>query len=216
MVLKDNIYKDFGWKVAETSAHNYIFKTVEKIFNEFMIPNKDFILDAGCGGGYIIDKLYNKGYKNIWGFDLSESGIKLAKDTYKLLEDRFTLHNCYEQNLSTVFPHTNYDVILSVEVIEHLYNPGIYIENIRHWLKDGGYLILTTPYHGYLKNLAISLTNKFDWHVNPLQDGGHIKFFSKKTLCQLLNENGFDIIKFYGCGRLPYLWKSMIFVARKK
>jgi hypothetical protein len=38
-------------------------------------------------------------------------------------------------------------------------------------------LIITTPYHGYLKNIALSVSVKFDHHVNPLWDGGHIKFF---------------------------------------
>ena len=36
------------------------------------------------------------GYKNIWGFDNSDSGIKLAKNTYASLQDRFFLHNAYE------------------------------------------------------------------------------------------------------------------------
>jgi len=69
-----------------------------------------------------------------------------------------------------------------VEVIEHLYSPKTYLANIYNWLKDDGYLILTTPYHGYLKNLAIALFNKFDNHFNPLWEGGHIKFF-QNTLC---------------------------------
>jgi len=59
------------------------------------------------------------------------------------------------------------------------------------------------------------LTNKWDAHLNPFWDGGHIKFWSRNTLSQLLNETGFGIVRFIGAGRLPFLWKSMIVVAQK-
>jgi hypothetical protein len=44
---------------------------------------------------------------------------------------------------------------------------------------------------------------------------GHIKFWSRKTISQLLNENGFRVVRFIGAGRLPLVWKSMIVVAQK-
>ena len=76
--------------------------------------------------------------------------------------------------------------------------------------RPGGRFICTTPYHGYLKNLAISLTNKWDDHITPFWDGGHIKFWSRKTLGRLLTEAGFTNLQFRGAGRLPYLWMSMV------
>ena len=72
-----------------------------------------------------------------------------------------------------------------------------------------------TPYHGYLKNLAISLLNKWDAHHTTLWDGGHIRFFSVKTLTELVTENGFEVIRFYFFGRCPFLWKNMICLARR-
>jgi hypothetical protein len=53
-----------------------------------------------------------------------------------------------------------------------------------------------------------------DRHHTVLWDGGHIKFFSVKTLSQLLNEEGFNDIQFKFAGRLPYLWKGMLASAR--
>jgi hypothetical protein len=78
----------------------------------------------------------------------------------------------------------------------------------------GGELIISCPYHGYLKNLVMALAGKFDNHFTVLWDGGHIKFWSKKTLTQLLEEFGFEVIDFKGAGRFPYLWKSMFIKAR--
>ena len=60
----------------------------------------------------------------------------------------------------------------------------------------GGEMIISTPYHGYLKNLALAITGKFDRHFTVLWDGGHIKFWSVKTLTKLLNEFGFEVVEF--------------------
>ena len=167
------------------------------------------------GGGYVLNGLYKSGYENVYGFDVSESGIKVAKENFINIRDRFEVHSGYDYELQEPFSSINYDIVLSVEVIEHLYSPKSYLKNIKGWLKENGYLILTTPYHGYLKNLAISLSNRFDGHFTPLWEGGHITFFSKNTLYSLLEQTGFEILKFYGSGRLPYLWKSMVVVAQK-
>jgi hypothetical protein len=81
--------------------------------------------------------------------------------------------------------------------------------------KSQGKFICSTPYHGYFKNLAVSLADGWDKHTNPLFDGGHIKFFSKKTLSRLMAETGFQGLQFKGSGRFPYLWKAMVMVGIK-
>lgn len=73
---------------------------------------------------------------------------------------------------------------------------------------------MSTPYHGYLKNLALSLTDRWDTHLSPFPDDGRIKFWSRKTLSQLLCEEGFEFRRFVGAG-FPFFWKSMILVVQK-
>ena len=82
-------------------------------------------------------------------------------------------------------------------------------------VRDGGHLIVTTPYHGYLKNLSLALLDRWDSHHAPLWEGGHIKFWSRATLTELLERGGFRVAGFSGAGRIPPLWKSMVLVARK-
>jgi len=57
--------------------------------------------------------------------------------------------------------------------------------------------------------------NKWDAHHTTLWDGGHIRFFSVKTLTELVTKNGFEVIRFYFFGRCPLLWKNMICLARR-
>jgi len=101
-------------------------------------------------------------------------------------------------------------VIVSTEVIEHLYDPHAMPRLARLLLKPNGVVLVTTPYHGYLKNLVISLLNKWDQHLTPFWLHGHIKFWSRATLTRLFQEEGFRFVAFKGLGRLHWLWKTML------
>lgn len=105
--------------------------------------------------------------------------------------------------------------MVSTEVVEHLYQPRRLVQNAFRLLRPSGYFIVSTPYHGYVKNLALALSGKLDSHFTALWDGGHIKFWSRETLSAMLIEEGFTELRFLGAGRVPYIWKSMILIARK-
>lgn len=199
-------YQDYGWQNKEfTNAHSYILPTLIK-----MLPKKDEpILDIGCGNGAIANYLINQGYI-VYGTDASESGIKIANS---INPGFFFVQDLTKDELPERLNNIKFKTILSTEVIEHLYDPRKYIAFLKKILLKsggGGYLIISTPYNGYFKNLAIALLGGFDKHHTVLWDGGHIKFWSYKTIKALLNEFDFEVIQFKGVGRFPYFWKSMI------
>jgi 2-polyprenyl-3-methyl-5-hydroxy-6-metoxy-1,4-benzoquinol methylase len=103
-----------------------------------------------------------------------------------------------------------FDVIIALEVIEHLFFPRVLLKNSRAALTAGGQLFLSTPYHGYCKNLAISILGGWDKHFTVDWDGGHIKFYSPSSLEKQLHQAGFSSVKFNFAGRMPLFWKSMI------
>jgi len=107
-------------------------------------------------------------------------------------------------------------LILSCDVIEHLYCPSDLVECAFELLKPGGHLLLTTPFHGYWKNLALALTGRMDSHFDVFHDGGHIKFFSTRTLSILLKRHGFTDLHFSFYGRSPLLWMNMICLSTKR
>ena len=144
------------------------------------------------------------------GIDPSESGIQQASSTYSDVD--FHVGSAYD-NLRD--EHGTFPVVMSLEVVEHVYAPRDFAQTIYDLLIPGGLLILSTPYHGYLKNVLIAVTNSYDQHHNPLWDHGHIKFWSESTLRQLLEETGFADITFERVGRIPPLAKSMIAIAHK-
>lgn len=168
------------------------------------------ILDLGCGNGTLCGALSKAGFEVV-GCDPSEEGVQLAAHTYPHLQ--FHVLGVYDDPV--VLGSSGFDAVVSTEVVEHLFLPRSLPRFASQILRSKGHFILSTPYHGYLKNLALSLTDRWDRHFSPFWDGGHIKFWSRATLTQLLSEEGFAVTEFIGVGRLPYLWKSMILVGQK-
>ncbi|MCK6693193.1 MAG: class I SAM-dependent methyltransferase, partial [Thermoanaerobaculia bacterium] len=169
-------------------------------------------LDLGCGNGALAGKLLNEGF-NVYGIDASTSGIDIARRMHG--EDRFFLVDIAHKTLPEAIRSYKFDAVISTEVIEHIYSPKSYMQFCRNILEDSqGILILSTPYHGYLKNLALALSGHLDSHFTALWEGGHIKFFSSKTIRKLFEANGFNCLGIYGAGRIPYLWKSMVVVGK--
>jgi 2-polyprenyl-6-hydroxyphenyl methylase/3-demethylubiquinone-9 3-methyltransferase len=207
-----NSMNGYNWTSSKpTQAHSFLLPRIDKAFSIRHKSNTSVrIFDAGCGNGFIAGYFLKKGHE-VTGCDASEKGINFARSSWP--KGRFEVHSVYD-NLPQKFG-SNWDVVISSEVIEHLYNPRLFIQNVHELLKPGGFVIITTPYHGYLKNLVIALAGAMDRHFSVLWNGGHIKFWSYKTLKSLLSEAGFYDFKFYGAGRLPLLWKAMVVSARK-
>lgn len=199
---------EFVWTSAEESQ---VHKDVGRpLLSELRAANAQSVLDIGCGNGALSGRLQREGF-DVTGCDASASGIALAQRHFG--GSAFFRHDVCEP-----LPPEHvgrYDAVVSIEVIEHLILPRLLIMNALQALRPGGLLIVSTPYHGYLKNLALALTGKFDEHWHPLRDFGHVKFFSPKTITQLLSEEGFRVRALRRVGRVPVLARSMIVAAHK-
>lgn len=174
------------------------------------LPAGSSVIDLGCGNGSVLASFRDRGWKLV-GVDMSESGIAIARQHWpsiRFIDADVTLP------ISSV-EYNSFDAVLTTDVIEHVFAPRGMASNCFRLLKPGGRAIIATPYHGYLKDVAIAVTNSWDYHVNPLWDFGHIKFWSVDTMSTLLFEAGFENLEWQGVGRAPYLWREMIFEARR-
>jgi len=203
-------YKDYGFTSAAGSHMYAHFMPHILAFAGKLAPGTR-VLDVGCGNGAVCGEFIQRGCKVV-GIDLSHQGIEMARCSHP--QGRFELLGA-ERDVLQRLGEPPFDIVISTEVVEHLYSPRDWAQGCFQALKPGGCLICTTPYHGYLKNLLISLGGKWDAHANPLWDGGHIKLWSKRTLSTLLTEAGFTGVEFRGAGRVPGLWMTMIAKARK-
>lgn len=195
---------------AECNAsHTYLVSEVERILGALPTGPARRLFDLGCGNGAVAKRFAAQGW-DVTGVDPSEEGIRLANRTYPEL--RLRRGSCYD-NLANEYG--TFPVVLSLEVVEHVYAPRDYAACLYALVETGGVAVLSTPYHGYIKNLIMAMTGKMDAHFTALWDHGHIKFWSMATLSQLLREAGFRSVEFRRVGRIPCVAKAMIAIARK-
>ena len=195
---------------GEGFAHSYLLPILMDCLGECSGP----VLDLGCGNGWIARCLLDAGI-DVYGVDASISGVEIANG---LAPGRFFQLDVQSGQLPVELDSISFKTVISTEVIEHLYDPRGFLDFANRILtrggQSGGKMVVSTPYHGYLKNLVLALVGKTDSHFTVLWDGGHIKFFSRSTLESMLVERGFIVERFEGAGRIPYLWKSMLVAAR--
>lgn len=191
-------------------SHAVLLPAIFRILKDVSIPRAaPRIFDLGCGNGAVAAELSRSGW-DITGVDPSAEGISQARRAHPYLK-LFT-GSAYDD---LVAQYGRFPIIISLEVVEHLYYPRKFAACVYSLLEEGGIAIISTPYHGYWKNLVLGVTGKWDRHFSALWDHGHIKFWSEKTLAILLHEAGFADLRFQRVGRIPALAKSMIAIATK-
>jgi 2-polyprenyl-3-methyl-5-hydroxy-6-metoxy-1,4-benzoquinol methylase len=185
------------------TTHPYVVGRVLQLAAAFR-PRR--VLDIGCGKGALLGELSRRGCVTV-GIDTSEERIAVARRIQP--NTRFEVMAADDLILDRL-REPPFDLVISTEVVEHLCEPWILARGCLAALRPGGRAILSTPYHGWLKNVLIATTGRFDRHVDPLERDGHVKFWSRRTLEGLLTTAGFVDLQFHGVGRLPLVWKSIV------
>ena len=141
------------------------------------------VLDVGCVGianphGHRewLDGLIKRSARFVFGIDNNVEGIKR-------LETRG--YNCAVADAEDFSVPYRFDVVVASEIIEHLSNNGLFLKSVKRHLRRNGLLILTTPNAQYPPHFILGNS-----HVKH-----HVCAFSMQLLCQLLQRNGWDIVK---------------------
>ena len=193
---KKNKHSDFGYKWPA------IRKLVPTNF-------KGSILDIGCGTGKVLSEIAELNPQaKITGIDVSKYAIKVASK--KLPNSNFHLIKDGEK---LPIKNNSIDFVVCLDVIEHIYDVQSIFKEFKRILKPGGNILITTPYHGLIKNIVIILTC-FDIVFNPF--GEHIRFFTKKTFLKAIEQINFEVTKIGYFGRFYPIWNGMYLVATKK
>lgn len=190
-------------------AHDYLLPMAFGIAERWAAPPGP-LFDLGCGNGSVAARFAGRGYE-VTGVDPSLDGIDQAHRNHPDLK----IHegSAYDDLASR---YGRFPLVYSLEVVEHVYSPRAYASTLFDLVDPGGKAVVSTPYHGYLKNIALALSGRLDSHFTALWDHGHIKFWSVRTLEELLLEAGFSRVDFAFAGRVRPLAKSMIAIAHKR
>ncbi|NRA12997.1 MAG: class I SAM-dependent methyltransferase [Crocinitomicaceae bacterium] len=134
------------------------------------------ILDVGAGYGFFLEIARQRGW-NVYGTELTNEAVNYCT------EKGLTMFKGELQNID--FGELEFDVVLFIEVIEHLNNPVDYLTKTNEILRHGGMIYLTTP------NFNSYLRYRLKENYNVIEYPNHLGYFTKKTLNKLFTENGF-------------------------
>jgi|SRR3989344_2967035 len=171
-------------------------------------PDGSSVLDYGCGIGRYVGEIqkFNETFRII-GLDVSNQILRVAKKRFP--KQTFIP---VEPDQKLLIKSNSIDVVFAGDVIEHIFDTDLFVRELYRILKKPGVVVISTPYHGVIKNLALALLG-FNIVFNVT--GPHIRFFTKKSLTSLLESHGFKILKVGVYGRFYPLSKGMYCIARK-
>ena len=170
------------------------------------VPKDRKIIDVGCGKGDFVEYIHDLGFPAV-GLDISLEALHKTQSPGARGE---YVAASMEEGLP--FADASFGAAFCSEVLEHIFSVHSAISELNRILLTGGLLILTVPYHGIVKNVAIALFG-FERHYDP--NLSHIRFFTRKSLAASLQRGGFRIVAVKGLGRRFPLWMSLGVIAKK-
>lgn len=164
------------------------------------------VLNCGC----VDEGIYDEGWlhgklatvaKKLVGFDIQKEQIK------KLKQQGFDV---VYGNAETINLHQKFDVIFAGEIIEHLPNQGIFLQNMKRHLNPNGIMVISTP---NAFSLGYLLDHTRRGHIRRY--GAHVLWHTFDTMIALAEKYGFEIVEFYWLQGKPrgfrdYLWKMVL------
>ena len=163
------------------------------------------ILDIGCGGGLISEPLSRLGGK-VTGIDASEKNVKVAK----LHAQKNNLKIRYLQNSPEKFEEYNsYDIILNLEIVEHVDDINLYIKSCEKLLKKNGLMFTATINRTFTSYVKAIIGAEYVLRWLPIGTHEWSKFIKPEELENYLNKNNFNTIDVKGLEFNPLFrkWK---------
>lgn len=164
------------------------------------------VLDVGCGNGHLLYQLRH-GYKKLVGLEFSPHRLDQAKVNLSDLPFVPVLSSAEDMN---AIDSDSIDCVVSADTIEHV--PDVYAATAEMYrvLRPGGKLVINTPNIAFVKKRLLLLLGSFPSTSQPneghgsdiLFDGGHLHYFTFRSLSLLLRRAGFNIESSIGFGRL--------------
>ena len=181
--IKDS-HKDYYNNVEGPIGGSDRFEWVVRNF--FKNVHNKKILEIGCGEGGLLEMLRQSNH--VWGVDISESGV------HKTLDKGIFCHHADASNETLPFDSEFFDVVITLETIEHVENPHRMLWEVKRILKEKGILLISIPgekvYHPFI----------------------YPGLFAKKSFSMFLEQMGFHIERVSGWGQAPLLshWSQRV------
>lgn len=191
--LHEMWYESNDHPIALLRAENALRNPwIEKVIEE-KIGKTCSILDVGCGGGFLTNYLAKKGHQ-VFGIDLSEKSLEIAKTSDTTESIHYALASAYE----LPFPDESFDVVSAMDLLEHVEKPELVIKEASRVLKKGGLFFFHTfnrnwtSYFIVIKGVEWCFSNAPpNMHIYPL-------FLKPAELDEMCERNQMKVETFLG------------------
>tara|TARA_Y100000816_G_scaffold289016_1_gene274671 strand:- start:2469 stop:3185 length:717 start_codon:yes stop_codon:yes gene_type:complete len=185
----------------------YILETISKYFNlKTKSLNGLKILDIGCGGGLISEPMARLG-ASVTGIDASEKNIKVAK--FHASQNNLNI-NYLNKSPEQLKDLKNFDVILNLEVVEHVENLNLYLSSCNTLIKKNGLMFTATINRTLISYLKAIIGAEYVLRWLPIGTHDWNKFIKPEELEKLLTKANFSTIDLKGLefNPLSRKWKK--------
>lgn len=171
------------------------YKSLKQINNIF---SKKSILDLGCGGGILSESLAKKG-ANVTAIDTARSLIDIAKK--RAIKEKLKINYKIGDIESIKSKKIKFDIIISLEVIEHVENYKMFLKDIFSCLNKNGLIIISTINRSFFSYLSTILFAEKILKLVPSGTHDWKKYVKPEEIEEFANKYGFLLDK--KCGLLP-------------
>lgn len=173
---------------------NKYFDNVRKDLLETIPKNSrgGIILEIGAGSGETLLYAKKNNYASkVYGIELVKL-VNTKQDSPEI--EKFCIGNI--ETMLFPFEDIKFDIIIMGDVLEHLINPYLMLKKLANYLTKDGMVIASIPNIREWDTMkTIFLKGDFKYVDSGILDKTHLRFFTKKNMIQLFENNGFRVLE---------------------
>jgi SAM-dependent methyltransferase len=180
------VSSEYGLKHAENSSHSIVLRWIGQM-------PAGRVLDLGCSSGLLSERVRALGHR-VTGVDVSA----LPGVTDRV--DRFLIADLDRGLPPEVGEEAPFDLVIAADVLEHVRDPARLLRQIAGVLVPRGTLIASVPNFGHWYPRIRTAVGLFDYDQRGILDRDHVRFFSRRSLLDLLRRSDFLVTRVEATG----------------
>lgn len=171
---------------------DYIAKGMQRNDVFSLIPEgANRVLDIGYGDGTLLLRLkHQKNCSELYGIETNPGYFKRMEG---LFDGNWNMHLGEGDNHLPDEFHNYFNYIIMHDVLEHIYDPWMFLSYIRRYLSDEGRLVLVCPNAQYWQTIFSLLHGDFPYGLDGHYNEDHIRWFTPKSMIEMAMLAGLNV-----------------------